>query len=93
MSSFIFNDFKKRYLNGEVPSADNWTFIPVTDTFKKHFEFDDIKLEQYRSLSDFNDVSVAKQTPYLTYTGNEKEISKNKERYVDVLNDNFKLLG
>ena len=93
MSSFIFNDFKKRYLNGEVPSADNWTFIPVTDSFKKHFEFDDIKLEQYRSLSDFNDVSVAKQTPYLTYTGNEKEISKNKERYVDVLNNNFRLLG
>ena len=93
MSSFIFNDFKKRFLNGEVPSADNWTFIPVTDRFKNHFEFDEIKLEQYRSLSDFNDVSLAKRGTYLTYTGNEKEISKNKERYVDVLNDNFRLLG
>ena len=41
MSSFVFNDFKRRYLNGEVPSADNWTFIPVNDTFKTEFEFKD----------------------------------------------------
>ena len=44
MSSFVFNDFKKRYLEGNVPSADTWTFIPVADSFKQTFEFDDIRL-------------------------------------------------
>ena len=53
MSSFVFNDFKKRYLNGEVPSADHWTFIPVNESFKTDFEFNDIRLDHYRSLSDF----------------------------------------
>ena len=57
MSSFVFNDFKKRYLNGEVPSADHWTFIPVNESFKTQFEFEDIRLDHYRSLSDFRDVS------------------------------------
>ena len=94
MSSFIFNDFKKRYLNGEVPSADSWTFIPVADSFKEHFEFDDIRLDHYRSLSDFSDVSFKKNLNYFSYTG--KSLGSKRvghERYVDVLGENFKLGG
>ena len=29
MASVIFNSFKQRYLNGEVPRSDTWNFIPV----------------------------------------------------------------
>ena len=57
MSSFVFNDFKDRFLNGEVPSADSWYFIPVSEDFKDKFEFSGIRLDHYRSLSDFKDVS------------------------------------
>ena len=59
--NFVFNDFKRRFLNGEVPSADTWTYIPVSTAFKNFFEFnngsDEYKLEQYRTLFDFKDVS------------------------------------
>lgn len=51
--SFVFNSFKQRFLNGQVPSADTWRFIPVNRTFQENFGQDDFALEQYRSLSDF----------------------------------------
>ena len=94
MSSFVFNDFKKRYLNGEVPSADHWTFIPVNESFKTDFEFNDIRLDHYRSLSDFRDVSNSKNEQNLfTYSGTEDKTSNGKADYVNVTGDNFKLQG
>lgn len=57
MSSFIFNEFKKRYLEGKVPSKDTWHFIPVNDTFKKVFDKDSEDLSKYRTISDFSAVS------------------------------------
>lgn len=90
MSSFVFNSFKKRYLNGEVPVNDNWTFIPVSEDFKNKYEHDDVKLEMYRSLSDFNRVSpetfkyeCSAQGPYI----------KGKVQTVSVNDPSFKLNG
>ena len=37
MASVVFNPFKQRFINGEVPSADTWNFIPVNRKFKKEF--------------------------------------------------------
>ena len=94
MSSFVFNDFKKRYLNGEVPSTDTWTFIPVNDTFKTNFEFGEIRLDHYRSISDFRDVSNTRGGGvYFNYSGSTKTNHKGKESYADILNDNFRLFG
>ena len=96
MSSFVFNDFKKRYLNGEVPSADHWTFIPVNESFKTQFEFEDIRLDHYRSLSDFRDVSNSNkddENNWFTYSGTENNTSKGKADYVNVTGDDFRLQG
>ena len=88
MSSFVFNDFKKRYLNGEVPSADNWTFIPVNESFKTDFEFNDIRLDHYRSLSDFRDVSNSKKENeqiMFTYSGTEDKTSNVLPNFISLL--------
>lgn len=53
MSSVVFNSFKQRFLNGDVPREDVWKFIPVNKAFTQKFGMDDFPLEQYRSLSDF----------------------------------------
>lgn len=94
MSSFVFNSFKKRYLNGEVPSADEWTFIPVADTFKKHFEFDDVRLDHYRTICDFYTVNHNKNADYFYIHGDY--INKNQfgaEQYIKTNNANFQLMG
>lgn len=93
MSSFVFNDFKKRYLNGEVPSADNWTFIPVNESFKTDFVFKDIRLDHYRSLSDFRDVSNRNEQNLFTYSGTEYKTSNGKADYVNVTGEDFRLQG
>lgn len=54
MSTIIFNDFKKRFLKGEVPSADYWNFYFVDKDFKDDCETYNYSLEQYRNLSDIN---------------------------------------
>lgn len=55
MASVIFNSFKQRYLNGEVPRSDTWNFIPVNKNFTNTFDdkSSDFTLEQYRTLDDF----------------------------------------
>ncbi len=57
MSSVVFNAFKQRFLNGEVPKNDTWTFLPVNKKFNNTFvrTQDEFKLEQFRSLSDLFD--------------------------------------
>lgn len=55
MSSVVFNSFKQRFLNGEVPHEDEWKFIPVNRMFTKQFGQDEFPIEQYRSLGDFLD--------------------------------------
>ena len=70
MSSFVFNDFKKRYLEGNVPSADTWTFIPVADSFKQTVEFDDIRLDHYRAIMDFKNVADKRNPDSFDIVGN-----------------------
>lgn len=62
MSSFVFNSFKERYLKGNVPSVDNWTFIPVSEDFKDKLDKNEIRLDQYKNLQDFKDVSDSLRT-------------------------------
>lgn len=97
--NFIFNDFKRRFLNGEVPSADTWYYIPVSDTFKEKFEFDDYKLEQYRTLFDFKDVSDTLITDHdksntFSFAGVPSATDgKGKLKYIDMTSDKLKVCG
>ena len=50
MESFIFNDFKRRIIEGDVPLTDTWTLFPVNKSFTA--DFDD-KLEYVKSANDF----------------------------------------
>ena len=50
MSSFIFNEFKKRYLNGEVKNEGaKWTFTPVKKDFIDKLNGENIKPEQFKT--------------------------------------------
>jgi hypothetical protein len=97
--NFIFNDFKRRFLNGEVPSADTWYYIPVSDTFKEKFEFDDYKLEQYRTLFDFKDVSdtfITDHDKFNAFSFADAPTAtdgKGKLKYVDMTSDKLKVCG
>lgn len=53
--SVVFNSFKQRFLNGEVPKEDTWTFVPVNKEFTAHFNKNggDYALEQFRNVNDF----------------------------------------
>lgn len=53
MSSFIFNNFKQRFLNGTVPSADTWNFTLMNKNFTEYFGKDEYPIEQYTTLDDF----------------------------------------
>lgn len=75
MASIIFNSFKKRFLQGKVPSADTWHFIPVNSAFKAAYEYDNIKLEQYRTVDDF---AKAKPTVF-NYKSTENAQNYNNE--------------
>ena len=91
--NFVFNDFKRRFLNGEVPSADTWTYIPVSDKFKSDFEFKDYKLEQYRTMYDFKLVS---DNLYggksFNIEGTVEDTGTGKAKYVSV-NEDLKVKG
>lgn len=51
MSSFIFNEFKKRFLNGEVENnGTKWFFQPVKKEFIENLNGDNIKPEQFKTL-------------------------------------------
>lgn len=53
MDSFIFNNFKKRFLMGEVPPEDTWKFTFVNSKFEK-----------YENVSSFKD-----QNDFITVSG------------------------
>lgn len=64
MESFIFNDFKRRIVEGEVPLEDTWKLFPVNKSFTA--EFDD-KLEYVKTDNDLS----------LFYRTNHKDKSYN----------------
>ena len=50
MSSFIFNEFKKRFLNGEVENnGTKWFFQPVKKDFIENLSGENIKPEQFKT--------------------------------------------
>ena len=95
--NFVFNDFKRRFLNGEVPSADTWTFIPVSDTFKTDFEFEDFRLDQYRTIYDFKDVSdkryYGSAFNFTIHNDTTASDGVGKLKYVNVTGDTFTVRG
>lgn len=71
MSSFVFNEFKKRYINGEVPSADTWHFIPVNEKFKNTYTQNDVELNCFRTIDDFKQTD----STLINYNTNNGEIT------------------
>lgn len=51
--SVVFNSFKDRFVNGQVPKEDTWTFVPVNKEFTANFGNGDYQVEQFRSVEDF----------------------------------------
>lgn len=97
MSSFVFNNFKKEFLEGKVPKENVWTFIPVGSDFKQTYEKENVLLEQYRNIADFNSVSPIfdhkLKGNLITYTWNKVEDDEdfsNKPMFVN--NNNIKKL-
>ena len=84
MASFVFNDFKKRYLEGSVNKTDTWTFIPVNKSFKETYEHDDIKLENYRNINDFKSANSS----CFTYTMADSAIIQNNEYTANIAQNN-----
>ena len=56
MDSFVFNSFKERFINGEVPEYDTWTLWPVNKAFTADYE---PVIARFRTLDDF--ISYNKQ--------------------------------
>lgn len=52
MDSFVFNNFKKRFLKGEVPPEDTWKFTYVNSKFEKYKN-----VNSYKDQNDFITVS------------------------------------
>ena len=57
MDSFVFNSFKERFINGEVPEYDTWTLWPVNKAFTADYE---PVIDRFRTLNDF--ISYNKQS-------------------------------
>lgn len=57
MRQVFFNSFKEKILRGDVPSVMNVSGIPVNSKFMDAYDNDQISIEQYRTLSDFETYS------------------------------------
>ena len=51
MDSFVFNNFKYRLINGDVPNKDTWQFWPVNTKFVDDFEEN---LRYFKTSADFS---------------------------------------
>ena len=85
MSSILFNNFKKRFLSGNVPSADDWYFIPVNSVFKTTYDTDKMPLEQYRNVDDFMKTDSA----VFYYTSPTAATTYNHNQMSSISADNF----
>jgi len=84
MSSILFNNFKKRFLSGNVPSADEWYFIPVNSVFKNTYDTTRMPLEQYRNVDDF----MKTDSTVFSYTSPAEATAYNHDEMV-LSSDNF----
>ena len=56
MSSFIFNEFKKRFLKGEVENnGTKWFFKPVKKDFIENLTGENIKPEQFKDIDSIRE--------------------------------------
>src|SRR5574344_757420 len=56
MSSFIFNEFKKRFLKGEVENnGTKWFFRPVKKDFIENLTGENIKPEQFKDINSIRE--------------------------------------
>ena len=62
MREIFFNSFKEKILNGEVGSVINASGIPMNEDFLDTYDTDDISIEQYRNLDDFDRFSKGNNT-------------------------------
>ena len=68
MREVFFNSFKEKILNGQVPNMFDVHGTPVTSDFIDIFDNDEIKLEQYKTLDDFNKYAKGNDTKTLEQT-------------------------
>ena len=68
MREVFFNSFKEKILNGQVPNMFDVHGTPVTSDFIDIFDNDEIKLEQYKTLDDFNKYANGNGTKTLEQT-------------------------
>ncbi len=62
MREIFFNSFKEKILNGEVGPVINASGIPMNEDFLDTYDTDDISIEQYRNLDDFDRFSKGNKT-------------------------------
>lgn len=72
MREIFFNSFKEKILRGEVDSHIIASGIPMSNEFLDTYDTDDISIEQYRNLEDFNRFSKG---------NGAKEFEKTKFQY------------
>ena len=68
MREVFFNSFKEKILNGQVPNMFDVHGTPVTSDFIDIFDNDEIKLEQYKTLDDFDKYAKGNDTKTLEQT-------------------------
>lgn len=62
MREIFFNSFKEKILRGDVESHITASGIPMSDAFLDTYDTDDISIEQYRNLEDFDRFSNGNKT-------------------------------
>ena len=90
MSSFIFNEFKKRFLNGEVKNnGTKWFFQPVKKDFIDNLSGENIKPEQFKTkkaietyLKNYDDVTSKLYTVEYEYSKLVETKYSNKPAYI-----------
>jgi hypothetical protein len=68
MREVFFNSFKEKILNGQVPDVFTVSGTPVTSDFFDTFDNETIRLDQYKSLDDFDKYANGNGTKTLEET-------------------------
>lgn len=89
MDSFIFNDYTKRLLNGEVNSSQVWNFLPVNRKFVETFEnCSSLNFKQFRTTADIACYSADGVYEHReNYIKNEREYNNEINKFYDVVSD------
>lgn len=89
MDSFIFNEYTKRLLNGEVNSSQVWNFLPVNKKFIETFEnCSSLNFKQFRTTADIACYSAdGNSESRYNYINNADDSKYNYEYFYDVVNN------